>query len=152
MGPEPSATTENFALHQLNQGATPKPVSTIPASPTGAVPSRTIIQTVCADSMTVALFTRGDLDREVFILDSCLLDWMRSISTDMKHIAAVLRSIPEIIWNSGVGKLPSINVLYEFVLSSFDFAKKPRVLIQSFKTELLLRRRRLSTSRFRCSV
>ena len=54
----------------------------------------------------------------------------------MEHIIAVLRPIPEITWHSGVGKLPSINVLYESTLSSFDF-KKPRVLIQSFKDRAL---------------
>ena len=85
-------------------------------------------------------------------MDSCLLDWTWSISTNTKHITAVLRFIPKIIWDSGVGKLSPINVLYEFILSSFDFTKKPRVLIQSFKTELSLRRRRWFTSRFGCSV
>ena len=66
-----------------------------------------------------------------------LLDWMRSISTNTEHIVAVFRFIPEIIWDSGVRKLPSINVLYEFILSSFDFTKKPRVPIQSVKDSAL---------------
>ena len=47
------------------------------------------------------------------------------------------RFIPGIIWHSGVGKLPSINVLYEFILSSFGYTKKPRVLIQSFEDRAL---------------
>ena len=62
---------------------------------------------------------------------------MWSISTDTEHIIAVVRSIPEIIWHSSVGKLPSINVLYESTLSSFDFKKKLRVPIQSFKDRAL---------------
>ena len=64
-----------------------------------------------------------------------LLDWMWSISTDPEHIIAVLRFIPEIIWHSSVGKLP--NVLYDPILSSFGFAKKPRVPIQDFKDRAL---------------
>ena len=136
-GPGPSRATENFALSQLNQGTAAKPVSEIPTSPMDTVPTRTIIQTVFVDSMTMPLFTKGDLDWEGFVLDSRLLDWMWSISTDTEHVIAVLRFIPEIIWHSGVGKLPSINVLYESILSSFDFTKKPRVLIQSFKDRAL---------------
>ena len=65
-----------------------------------------------------------------------LLDWMRSISTDAEHIVAVFRFKPGVIWHSCLGKFPSINILYEFILSSFDFTK-PRVLIQSFKDRAL---------------
>ena len=136
VGLGPSATTENFALQQLDPGTAAKPVSTTPASPTGTVPTRAIIQAVFTDSMIVPLCTKGDLDWEGFILDSRLLDWMWSISTDTEHIT-VLRFIPEIIWHSGVGKLPFINVSYESVFSSFDFTKKPGVLIESFKGRAL---------------
>ena len=87
--------------------------------------------------MAVPLFMKGYLNWGEFIPDSRLLDWMRGISADTEHIVAVLRFIPEIIRHSGVGKLPSINVLYESTLSSFDFKKKPRVLIQSFKDRAL---------------
>jgi len=136
IGPGPSGVTESLALPELNQVSLVKPVST-PPLPVNAVPSRTIIQTVLADPTPPPLFTKGDLDWEGFILDSRLLDWMSSISTDTEIVIAVLRFIPEIIWHSGVEKLPSINELYEFILSSFDFTKKPRVLIQSFKDRAL---------------
>ena len=102
-----------------------------------AVPGRAIIQTVLTDSVTVPLFMKGDLDWEGFILDSRMLDWMWSISTDTEHIIAVLRFIPQIIWYSDVGKLLSIGVHYDTTLSSFDFTKKSRALIQSFKDRAL---------------
>ena len=122
--PGPSRVTENLALPELNQVTVVKPVPT-PAPPTNAVPT------------LIPLFTKGDLDWEGFILDSRLLDWMSSISTDTEIVIAVLRFIPEIIWHGGVERLPSMNELYESILSSFDFTKKPRVLIQSFKDRAL---------------
>ena len=122
--PGPSGATENLALPELKQVAVVKPVPT-PAPPTNAVPT------------LIPLFTKGDLDWEGFVLDSGLLDWMSSISTDTEIVIAVLRFIPEIIWHSGVERLPSINELYDSILSSFDFTKKPRVLIQSFKDRAL---------------
>ena len=122
--PGPSGVTENLALPELNQVTVVKPVPT-PASPTNSVPT------------LIPLFTKGDLDWEGFILDSRLLDWMSSISTDTEIVIAVLRFIPEIIWHGGVERLPSINELYGFILSSFDFTKKPRVLIQSLKDRAL---------------
>ena len=76
-------------------------------------------------------------------MDSRLLDWMWSISTDIEIVITVLRFVPEIIWHSGVEKLPSIHELYESILSSFDFTKKPRVLIQSFKDRALAATRAL---------
>jgi hypothetical protein len=91
----------------------------------------------------VPLFTKGDLDWEGFVLDSRLLEWMSNISTDTEIVIAVLRFIPEIIWHCGVENLPSINDLYEFIQSSFDFTKKPRVLIQSFKDRALAATRAL---------
>jgi len=122
--PGPSGVNENLALSALNQVTVVKPMPT-PAPPTNAVPT------------LIPLFTKGDLDWEGFILDSRLLDWMSSISTDTEIVIAVLRFIPEIIWHGGVERLPSINELYESILSSFDFTKKPRVLIQSFKDRAL---------------
>jgi hypothetical protein len=68
---------------------------------------------------------------------------MSTISTDTEIVIAVLRFIPEIIWHCGVENLPSINDLYEFIQSSFDFTKKPRVLIQSFKDRVLAATRAL---------
>ena len=133
VGPGPSGTTENLALNQVT---VVKPISTTP-SPTNAVPHRATIQIAHADPTPVPLFTKGDLDWEEFILDSQLLEWMSSISTDTEIVIVALRFIPEIIWHCGVGNLPSINDLYEFILSSFDFTKKPRVLIQSFKDRAL---------------
>ena len=56
VGPGLLATTDTFAPQQLNQGTAAKPVSTIPASPTGAVPNRAIIEAFSAGSMTVPLF------------------------------------------------------------------------------------------------
>ena len=135
----PSGVTENLALQELTVS---KPATT-PASQTNAVLNRTIIQTVFTDTTPVPLFTKGDLDWEGFILDSRLLDWMWSISTDTEIVIAVLRFIPEIIWHGGVEKLPSIDELYESILSSFDFTKKPRVLIQSFKDRALAATRAL---------
>ena len=140
--PGPSGVTENLALREPNQVIALKPVPT-PASPTNTVLNRTILQTASPDLTPVPLFTKGDLDWEGFILDSRLLDWMSSISTDTEILIAVLRFIPEIIWHSGVENLPSINELYEFILSSFDFTKKPRVLIQSFKERALAATRAL---------
>ena len=137
VGPGPSGVAENIPLQPLNQATATKPMSTIPASPTGVVPNQTTIQTLLISSLPVPLFTKGDLDWEGFILDSRLLDWMWSILTDTEHIIAVLQFIPEIIWHSGVEKLPSINVLYKSILSSFNFTKKLRVLIQSFKDRAL---------------
>jgi len=140
--PGPSGVTENMALPEINQVTAVKPVS-IPASPTNVVPNRTIIRTALADPAPPPLFTKGDLDWEGFILDSRLLDWMSNISTDTEIVIAVLRFIPEIIWHGGVEKLPSINELYESILSSFDFTKKPRALIQSFKDRALAATRAL---------
>ena len=137
VGPWPSGTAEKFVLLQLDQGTTTKPVSTISASPTDAIPDRAIIQTVLIDSVTVPLFTKGDLGWEWFILDSRMLDWRWSISSDTEHITAVLRFIPEIIWYSDVGKLLSIGIHYDTTLSSFDFTRELRVLIQSFKDRAL---------------
>ena len=136
--PGPSGVTENLALPELNQVTVVKPVPT-PSSPINAVSiqNRTVIHTALGDLTPVPLFTKGDLDWEGFILDSRLLYWMSSISTDTDIVIAVLRFIPEIIWHSGVERLPSINELYESILSSFDFTKKPRVLIQSFKDRAL---------------
>ena len=122
--PGPSGATENLPLSELNQVTVAK-TSPIPAPPTNVVPT------------LIPLFTKGDLDWEGFVLDSRLLDWMSSISTDTEIVIAVLRFIPEIIWHGGVERLPSINELYESILSSFDFTKKPRVLIQSFKDRAL---------------
>jgi len=138
----PSGVAGSLALPELNQVTVVNPVST-PASPTNAVPNLAIIQTALADPTPTPLFTKGDLDWEGFVLDSRLLDWMSSISTDTEIVIAVLRFIPEIIWHSGVENLPSINELYEFILSSFDFTKKPRVLIQSFKDRALAATRAL---------
>jgi hypothetical protein len=140
--PGPSGVTENLALQEPTQVTVTKPATT-PASPTNAVPNRTIIQTVLADPTPVPLFTKGDLDWEGFVLDSRLLDWMWNISIDTEIVIAVLRFIPEIIWHSSVEKLPSIDELYESILSSFDFTKKPRVLIQSFKDRALAATRAL---------
>ena len=53
MGPGPSATTEHFALHQLNRGTILELMLAIPTLPTGAVPNRTFVQVVFADLMTV---------------------------------------------------------------------------------------------------
>ena len=139
VGPGPSGTTENLALNQVT---VVKLIST-PASPTNAVPHRATVQIAYADPTPVPLFTKGDLDWEGFILDSRLLEWMSGISTDTEIVIAVLRFIPEIIWHCGVENLPSINDLYEFILSSFDFTKKPRVLIQSFKDRALAATRAL---------
>ena len=139
VGPGPSGTTENLALNQVT---VVKPISTTP-SPTNTVPHRATVQIAHADPTPVPLFTKGDLDWEGFILDSRLLEWMSSISTDTEIAIAVLRFIPEIIWHSDVENLPSINDLYEFILSSFDFTKKPRVLIQSFKDRALAATRAL---------
>ena len=138
----PSGVAENLALQELTQVTVSKPAAT-PASQTNAVLNRTIIQTVFTDANPVPLFTKGDLDWEGFILDSRLLDWMWSISIDTEIVIAVLRFIPEIIWHGGVEKLPSIDELYESILSSFDFTKKPRVLIQSFKDRALAATRAL---------
>jgi hypothetical protein len=132
-------STKNLALNQVTLV---KPIST-PASPTNAVPHRATIQMAHADPTPVPLFTKGDLDWEGFILDSRLLEWMSSISTDTEIVIAVLQFIPEIIWHSGVENLPSINDLYKLILSSFDFTKKPRVLIQSFKDQALAATRAL---------
>jgi hypothetical protein len=139
VGPGPSGTTENLALNQVT---VVKPIST-PASPMNAVPHRATIQIAHVDPNPVPLFMKGDLDWKGFILNSCLLEWMSSISTDTEIVIAVLRFIPEIIWHCGVENLPSINDLYEFILSSFDFTKKPRVLIQSFKDRALAATRAL---------
>ena len=138
----PSGAAENLALPELSQAAVVLPVST-PTSPTNPVPNRTIVQIAHAIPTPAPLFTKGDLDWEGFVLDSRLLDWMSGISTDTEIVIAVLRFIPEIIWHSGVEKLPSINELYELILSSFDFTKKPRVLIQSFKDRALAATRAL---------
>jgi hypothetical protein len=139
VGPGPSGTTENLALNEVT---IVEPILT-PASPTNAVPHRATIQIAHADPTPVPLFTKGDLDWEGFILDSRLLEWMSNISTDTEIVIAVLRFTPEIIWYCGVENLPSINDLYEFILSSFDFTKKPRVLIQSFKDRALAATRAL---------
>ena len=122
--PGPSGVTENLALPELSQVPVVKPAPT-PTPPLNVVPT------------LIPLFTKGDLDWEGFILDSRLLDWMSNISTDTEIVIAVLRFIPEIIWHGGVERLPSIDELYESILSSFDFTKKPRVLIQSFKDRAL---------------
>lgn len=135
-----SGVTENLALQDLNQVTVVKSAST-PAPPTSAAPNQTIVQIAHADP--APLFTKGDLDWQGFILDSRLLDWMSGNSTDTEIIIAVLRFIPEIIWHSGVEKLPSLNELYEFILSSFDFTKQPRVLIRSFKDRALAAARAL---------
>jgi hypothetical protein len=140
VGPGPSGTTENLALNQVT---VVKPIS-IPASPMNAVPRRGTVQIAHTDPTPVPLFTKGDLDWEGFILDSRLLEWMSSISTNTEIVIAVLRFIPEIIWHCGVENLPSINDLYEFIQSSFDFTKKPRVLIQSFKDQALAATRALA--------
>jgi hypothetical protein len=139
VGPGPSGITENLVLNQLT---VVKPIST-PASPTNAAPDRTIVQIAFTNSTPVPLFTKGDLDWEGFILDSRLLKWTSNISTDTEIVIAVLHFILEIIWHCGVKNLPSINDLYEFILSSFDFTKKPRALIQSFKDRSLAATRAL---------
>ena len=138
----PSGVAENLALPELNRSVVVPPASP-PASPTNAVSNQTIIQIAHTNPTPAPLFTKGDLDWEGFVLDSRLLDWMSSFSTDTEIVIAVLRFIPEIIWHSGVEKLPSINELYELILSSFDFTKKPRVLIQSFKDRALAATRAL---------
>jgi hypothetical protein len=140
--PGTPGAAENLVLPEHNQVTVTKPIST-PASPTSAVPDWTIVQAAHADPTPVPLFTKGGLDWEGFILDSRLLEWMSSISTDTEIVIAVLRFIPEIIWHCGVENLSSINDLYEFIQSSFDFTKKPRVLIQSFKDRALVATRAL---------
>jgi hypothetical protein len=137
-----SRTAENSAPPEHNQVTVAKPIST-PTSPTSAVPDRTVVQIAHVDSTPVPLFTKGELNWEGFILDLPLLEWMSNISTDTEIVIAVLQFIPEIIWHCGVENLPSINDLYEFIMSSFNFTKKPRVLIQSFKDQALTATRAL---------
>ena len=134
--PGPSAVTDNLALSELRRATTTKSV-VIPASPTNVTQNRRNFSIVPIDPVPIPLFTKGDLDWEGFVLDSRLLDWMSNISTDTEIIITVLRFIPDIIWHSGVANLPSVNELYELILSSFDLTKKPRVLIQSFKGRAL---------------
>ena len=128
IGPGPSATTESFSLPQLNQGTTMKPVPTIPASPTSAVPSRAIISRPFSQTPWSCRFLRKEIwTGNGFIPDSRLVDWMWSISTDTEHVIAILRFIPKITWHSDVGKI----LHRHFPLSSFNFRKKPRALIQT---------------------
>ena len=134
--PGPSAVTDNLALSELRRATTTKSL-VIPASLTNVTQNRRNFSLVPIDPVPIPLFTKGDLDWEGFVLDSRLLDWMSNISTDTEIIITVLRFIPDIIWHSGVANLPSVNELYELILSSFDLTKKPRVLIQSFKGRAL---------------
>ena len=64
-----------------------------------------------------------------------MFDWMSSNSTDTEVDITVLQSkrSNSRSSDSDVEKLPPTNGLYKFILSSFDFTKKLRVLAQRFK-------------------
>ena len=101
--------------------------------PQQTVPNQTIIQIARADP--VPLLPKGYPHWERFVLDSRMFDWMSSNSTDTEVDITVLQSkrSNSRSSDSDVEKLPPTNGLYKFILSSFDFTKKLRVLAQRFE-------------------
>ena len=75
-----------------------------------------------------------ETDWDGFVLDSSCIVWMFEMSMDMDITMAIVRAIPEIVWQSGIPVTP-LEGLRDTVLECFDCSSGHPVVIPKLRSK-----------------